>query len=83
MKTDSDVRSDVEQELDFDPRFDARDVGVAVKLGVITLSGHVRSYAERWAAQNAAQAVAGVKAVANEIQVKLPSEVVAVFRTEV
>jgi osmotically-inducible protein OsmY len=74
MKADSDVRGDVEQELDWDPRFDARDVGVAVKQGIVTLSGHVRSYAERWAAQNAAQTVAGVKAVANEIQVKLPTD---------
>ena len=74
MKTDSDVRHDVEEELDWDPRFDARDVGVAVKVGVVTLSGHVSSYAERWAAQDATQSVAGVKAVANEIQVKLPSD---------
>jgi len=74
MKTDSDVRSDVEQELDWDPRFDARDIGVAVKQGIVTLSGHVRSYAERWAAQNAAQTVVGVKAVANEIHVKLPAD---------
>jgi osmotically-inducible protein OsmY len=73
MKTDANVRTDVEKELEWDPRFDARDVGVAVKGGVVTLSGHVGSFAERWAAQDAAQLVSGVKAIANEIAVKLPT----------
>jgi osmotically-inducible protein OsmY len=73
MKTDSNLRGDVEKELEWDPRFDARDIGVAVKGGVVTLSGHVRSFAERWSAQNAAQSVGGVKAIANEIDVKLPA----------
>jgi osmotically-inducible protein OsmY len=71
MKMDTDLRGDVEKELEWDPRFDARDIGVAVKAGVVTLSGEVRSYAERWAAQDAAQLVSGVKAIANEIEVKL------------
>ena len=70
MKMDTDLRGDVEKELEWDPRFDARDIGVAVKAGVVTLSGEVRSYAERWAAQGAAQLVSGVKAIANEIEVK-------------
>ena len=74
MKTDADIRRDVEQELDWDPRFDARDVGVAVKEGVVTLSGQVRSFAERWAAQDATQSVGGVQAVANEIEVNLPAD---------
>ena len=74
MKSDGELRRDIEQELDWDPRFDARDVGVAVKEGIVTLSGHVGSYAERWAAQDAAQTVGGVRAVANEIQVKLRAE---------
>ena len=71
MKLDADLRGDVEKELEWDPRFDARDIGIAVKAGVVTLSGEVRSYAERWAAQDAAQLVSGVKAIANEIAVKL------------
>ena len=71
MKTDANLRGDVEKELEWDPRFDARDVGVAVKGGVVTLSGQVRTFAERWAAQNAAQSVGGVKAIANEIEVQL------------
>jgi osmotically-inducible protein OsmY len=73
MKTDLNLRQDVEQELEWDPRLDAREVGVAVKNGVVTLSGHVRSYAERWAAQDAAQSVGGVKAIANEIEIRLPA----------
>ena len=73
MKTDTDLRRDVEQELDWDPRFDARDIGVAVKDGIVTLSGHLHSYLERWAAQDTAQSVGGVKALANEIEVKLPT----------
>lgn len=71
MKTDGQLRSDVEKELAWDPRFDARDIGVAAKGGVVTLSGQVRNYAERWAAQDAAKCVRGVKAIANEIVVEL------------
>jgi osmotically-inducible protein OsmY len=74
MKTDTDLRHDVEQELEWDPRLDEPDIGVAVKRGIVTLSGQVRSYAERWAAQDAAQSVGGVKALANEIEVQLPTE---------
>jgi osmotically-inducible protein OsmY len=73
MKTDSDLRRDVEQELEWDTRVDARDIGVAVKEGIVTLSGHVNSYAQRWAAQDAASSVEGVKALANEVEVKLPA----------
>jgi osmotically-inducible protein OsmY len=71
MKTDTQLRRDVEAQLDWDPRFDSREIGVAVKNGVIALSGHVNSYADRWAAQDAAQSVAGVKAIANELAVNL------------
>ena len=65
MKTDAEIKRDVEQELEWDPRFDARDIGVAVKDGVVTISGQVRSFAERWAAQDATQSVGGVRAMAN------------------
>lgn len=74
MKTDAELRDDVEAELEWDPSFDSRNIGVAAKNGVVTLSGHVRSYADRWAAQNAAQRVTGVKAIANEIEVRLPGD---------
>jgi len=73
MKSDHNLRQDIEQELEDDPRVDARDIGVAVKEGIVTLSGHVGSYAERWAAQDAARSIDGVKALANEIDVKLLS----------
>jgi osmotically-inducible protein OsmY len=71
MKTDTRLRHDVEAQLDWDPRFDSQGIGVAVKDGVVALSGHVASYADRWAAQDAAQSVAGVKAIANELAVDL------------
>lgn len=72
MKSDQQIRDDVEAELDWDPSFDSRKIGVAVKNGVVTLSGHVDTYPDRWAAQKAAQSVAGVKAIANEIAINLP-----------
>ena len=74
MKTDKDLRNDVIAELDWDPSFDSRNIGIAVKGGVVTLSGHVESYAQSWHAQKAAQSVSSVKAVANEIQVKLAGD---------
>jgi osmotically-inducible protein OsmY len=70
--TDGDIQEDVIHELEWDPSVDAAHVGVAVKGGVVTLSGTVPSYAEKWAAEAAAKRVYGVRAVANEIQVKLP-----------
>jgi len=74
MRTDDlQLRHDVEAELDWDARLDSRQIGVAVKDGVVALSGHVSSYAERRAAEEAAQSVAGVCAVANDIVVELPS----------
>ncbi len=72
MSNDMQLRHDVEAELDWDPRFDSRQIGVAVKNGVVALSGHVSSFAERRAAEQAAQSVAGVQAVANDIVVELP-----------
>lgn len=71
MKTDAEVRDDVEAELDWDPRFDARNIGVSVKDGVVTLGGKVTSYAEKSAAEAAAQSVGGVRAIANEIEIEL------------
>ena len=71
MKTDMQLRRDVEAELDWDQRFDASDIGVAVKDAVVTLTGKVTSYAERNAVEEATQAVAGVRAIANEIEIDL------------
>jgi len=74
MKSDAKLRDDITAELEWDPSFDSRNIGVAVKNGIVTLSGHVESFAQSWEAQRAAQNVAGVIAVANEIQVKLAGD---------
>lgn len=72
MISDIQVRDNVEAELDWDARLDSRQIGVAVQDGVVTLTGHVSSYAQRRAAEEATQSVAGVKAVANDITIDLP-----------
>src|SRR4051812_16980621 len=72
MKSDSEIKSDVEAELRWDPDIDASDIAVAVKDGVVTLSGFVRSYSQKWEAEADAKRVAGVLGVANEIEVRLP-----------
>lgn len=72
MKTDKELKKDVEDELDWEPRVNAAHVGVSVKDGVVTLSGHVPSFAEKYAAERTAKRVYGVKAVADELDVKLP-----------
>jgi osmotically-inducible protein OsmY len=72
MKTDMELKKDVEEELDFEPSVNAAHIGVAANDGVVTLSGHVPSYAEKYAAERAAKRVYGVKAVAEELEVKMP-----------
>jgi osmotically-inducible protein OsmY len=72
-RTDSDIKVDVEAELEWDPRVNPNEIGVAVKDGVVTLTGWVDSYTKRFSAEEAAHRVRGVKAVANEIEVRLPS----------
>jgi osmotically-inducible protein OsmY len=73
MKTDTQLRQDVLDELEWEPSIDANEIGVAVHNGVVTLTGYVPSYAEKLAAERAAAHVSGVKAIAEEIEVKLPS----------
>ncbi|HTT06329.1 MAG TPA: BON domain-containing protein [Steroidobacteraceae bacterium] len=72
MISDSQVRDSVEAELDWDARVDSRQIGVAVQDGIVTLTGQVDSYVQRRVAEQAAQSVAGVKAVANDIAINLP-----------
>jgi osmotically-inducible protein OsmY len=72
MKTDTDIKRDVEDELAFNPDIDATDIAVAVKNGVVTLTGFVRSYGQKWEAERAAKRVNGVVGVANDIEVRLP-----------
>ncbi|MRG54625.1 BON domain-containing protein [Phyllobacterium sp. SYP-B3895] len=73
MRTDSDIKRDVEAELKWDPDIDATDIGVAVKGGVVTLTGFVRSYMHKYQAERDVKRVAGVAGVANDIEVRLPS----------
>lgn len=71
MKTDAQLKKDVESELEWDPSIDATHIGVAVQGGVVTLSGHLETYAEKHAAERATQRVEGVQAVAVELDVRL------------
>src|ERR1700719_5380693 len=72
MRADSDIKRDVEEELKWEPNVDATDIAVAVKNGVVTLTGYVRSYAHKLAAERAAKSVAGVVGLANDLEVRLP-----------
>src|ERR1700719_3070046 len=72
MRPDSDTKRDVEDELRWDPDIDATDIAVAVKNGVVTLTGYVRSYAHKFAAERAAKRVEGVVGVANDLELRLP-----------
>ena len=74
MKTDSDLKRDVAAELSWDPAVQATAIGVAVKDGVVTLTGHLDTYAEKEATLRAVRRVAGVKAIAIEIDVKLSAQ---------
>ena len=75
MKTDQQLRRDVEDELSWDPRISDAEIGVSAKDGVVTLSGIVKSYAQRLAAEHAAERVSGLRAVAEELRVKLPGTI--------
>ena len=68
------LKQEVLDELDFDPSIDAANIGVSVDDGVVTLTGHVSSYVEKSAAEQAARRVKGVRAVAQEIEVRYPSD---------
>jgi len=72
MKTDAELQQDVMNELQWEPTLKAAEIGVAVKDGVVTLSGYVDSYVKKLVAERAAARVFGVRAVAEEIQVRLP-----------
>jgi len=72
MKTDSELQQDVMNELQWEPMVKAAEIGVGVKDGAVTLSGYVDSFYKKWAAERAAARVFGVKAVAEELKVRLP-----------
>jgi len=73
MRDDSLLKNDLIAELEFEPRVDARHIGVTVEKGVVTLSGHVSSLAEKRAVEAAVRRVRGVRAIAEEIEVRLPA----------
>lgn len=74
MKTDAEIQQDVMDELNWEPILNATEIGVAVHNGVVTLNGFVNTFAKKFAAENAAWRVKGVKAVAEELEVRLPGD---------
>jgi len=75
LKTDNDIKRDVEAELRWDPEIDDTDVAVKTTNAIVTLTGFVRSYAEKYHAASVAKRIAGVTALANDIEVRLSPEV--------
>jgi osmotically-inducible protein OsmY len=72
MKNDTQLQHDVQEELQWEPSVDAAQIGVTAKAGVVTLTGHVPGYSQKMAAERVAKRVRGVRAVANDIEVRLP-----------
>jgi len=73
-RTDEQIQQDVLAELRWDSRVRPNEIGVAVKDGVVTLTGWVDAYMKKWAAEDAAHRVRGVKAVVNDVEVRLPGD---------
>jgi osmotically-inducible protein OsmY len=71
--TDEDIQQQVVNELKWDAEVEASEIGVAVSEGLVTLTGWVDRFGKKWAAERAVLRVRGVKAVANEIEVRLPA----------
>ena len=71
-KTDAALKTDVLAELNYEPRVKATDIGVLVKDGTVTLNGYATTFGEKWDAVRATKRVAGVIAIADDIEVKLP-----------
>ncbi|MBL4619385.1 MAG: BON domain-containing protein [Marinicaulis sp.] len=74
MNQDERIRNDIQEEIAWDPRVKSTDIGVTIKDGAVRLTGSVASYSERLAAENAAKRVKGVHAIAEDTEVKLPSD---------
>jgi osmotically-inducible protein OsmY len=73
MKTDAELKQDVTEELKWEPDVKAETIGVAVRDGIVTLTGAVDTYMQKIAAERAAERVYGVKGIAQELQVQLPN----------
>ena len=74
MRTDSEIKRDVEEEFKYDADLASADIGVSVKNGVVSLTGFATSYRQKLRAETDAKRISGVMAVANDIEVRLPSE---------
>jgi osmotically-inducible protein OsmY len=74
VNSDLELRRDVLDSLEFEPSVNAAHIGVAANKGIVTLTGFVASYAEKLAAEDVARRVRGVKAIAEQIEVRLPSD---------
>jgi osmotically-inducible protein OsmY len=72
MKTDANIRVDVENELRWDPSVDEKGILIKVDNGVVSLQGSVPHFSDRWTAEEVTKKVAGVRAIANDIEVKIP-----------
>src|SRR5258705_13169720 len=72
MKSDSDIKKDVEDEIRWDPDIDATDIAITVKKGIVTLTGFVRNYVHKYEAERAVKRVAGVVGLANDIEGRFP-----------
>jgi osmotically-inducible protein OsmY len=73
MKSDTEIQRDVQNEMQWDPSLEESAIGVKVHDGVVTLLGDVPHYSDRWTAEDIAKRVSGVRAVANDIEVKIPA----------
>lgn len=68
--TDNTLRQDIQDELDFEPSIDAADIGVTAESGIVTLTGHVPTYAQKLTIEEVVRRVKGVKGIAQEIEVR-------------
>ena len=73
MRSDTEIRADVEAELSYDPNLGANDIAVSVKDGVVTLAGFAKSYFHKWQAERDTKRVKGVRGVANDIEIRVPA----------
>lgn len=72
-RTDEEIQRDVLDELDWEPRLQPHEIGVTVQEGVVTLTGWVDNYAKKWAAERSTHRINRVRAVANDVEVRLPA----------
>lgn len=74
MNSEDRLREKIQEELEWNPKFDAKPIGVSVKDGIVTLSGHVSSWSEKTAVEQAVERIKGVKAYVENLTVKIPGE---------